>query len=473
VSRRGVTNWQAVDGSFRDPSGFVFTRGGTLYRQVNSGFRPTFEAFLSSGLYQELARDGLLVPHTDVGLEYAATADAFAVLRPERIPFVSYPYEWSFGELRDAALLTLELQQRALAHDFVLRDASAYNVQFRDGRPIFIDTLSFEPRVEGTPWIAYGQFCEHFLVPLALMGLTDVRCSTLLRSHLDGVPLDLGSRLLPRASYARLGMLLHVHLHAKAQSRYAGASVSAKGRGRTMSRNAVSGLLASLRSAVESLSWTPAGTVWAEYATDNSYTSAAARSKRDIVIEFLRPLGASTAWDLGANTGDYSRAAREVVPQVVSFDLDPAAVERNYRRVRDQSETGILPLVLDLANPSPAQGWAHRERLSLEQRGPADAVLALALIHHLAIGRNLPLPRIADFLARLCRSLVVEFVPKEDSQVQRLLQNRPDIFPDYTREGFEHAFGARFRIDSVRSVEDSGRQLYLMTACAPDSRSSR
>jgi hypothetical protein len=468
VSRLGVTGWQAVDGSFRDPSGFVFTRDGTLYRQVNTGFRPTFEAFLSSGLYDELARDGLLVPHADAGLEHAATSDAFAVLRPERIPFISYPYEWSFGELRDAALLTLELQQRALARDFVLRDASAYNVQFRDGRPVFIDTLSFEPRVEGTPWIAYGQFCEHFLVPLALMSLSDVRCSTLLRSHLDGVPLELGSRLLPRASWVRPGMLLHVHLHAKAQSRYAGASVSAKGRGRTMSRNAVSGLVASLRSAVEGLSWNPAGTVWADYATDNSYTSSAARSKRDILTEYLRPLGASTAWDLGGNTGDYSRAAREVVPQVVSFDLDPAAVERNYRRVRDQSETGILPLVLDLANPSPAQGWAHRERMSLEQRGPADVVLALALVHHLAIGRNLPLPRIADFLARLCRSLVIEFVPKEDSQVQRLLQNRPDIFPDYTREGFERAFAGRFRIDGVRPVEDSGRQLYLMTACAPD-----
>jgi hypothetical protein len=467
VSHPGGTTWQPVDGSFRDPSGFVFTRDGILYRQVNTGFRPTFEAFLSSGLYDELARDGLLVPHTDVGLEHAATADAFLVLRPERIPFISYPYEWSFGELRDAALLTLEVQQRALAKDFVLRDASAYNVQFRDGRPVFIDTLSFEPRVEGTPWIAYGQFCEHFLVPLALMSLSDVRCSTLLRSHLDGVPLDLGSRLLPRSSWVRLGMLLHVHLHAKAQSRYAGASVSAKGRGRTMSRNAVSGLVASLRSAVEGLSWNPAGTVWAEYATDNSYTSSAAQSKRTIVTEYLRPLGAATAWDLGANTGDYTRAAREVVPQVVSFDLDPAAVERNYRRVRAQSETGILPLVLDLANPSPAQGWAHRERLSLEQRGPADVVLALALVHHLAIGRNLPLPRIADFLARLCRTLVIEFVPKEDSQVQRLLQNRPDIFPDYTREGFESAFEARFRIDSVRPVEDSGRQLYLMTACAP------
>jgi hypothetical protein len=468
VSRPGGTYWQPIDGSFRDPSGFVFTRDGTLYRQVNNGFRPTFEAFLSSGLYDELARDGLLVPHVDAGLEHAATADAFAVLRPERIPFISYPYEWSFGELRDAALLTLELQQRALAKDFVLRDASAYNVQFRDGRPVFIDTLSFEPRVEGTPWIAYGLYFEHFLVPLALMSLSDVRCSTLLRSHLDGVPLDLGSRLLPRASWARLGMLLHVHLHAKAQSRYAGASVSAKGRGRTMSRNAVSGLVASLRSAVEGLSWNPAGTVWAEYATDNSYSSSAARSKRDILTEYLRPLGASTAWDLGANTGDYTRAAREVVPQVVSFDLDPAAVERNYRRVREQSETGILPLVLDLANPSPAQGWAHRERLSLEQRGPADVVLALALVHHLAIGRNLPLPRIADFLARLCRTLVIEFVPKEDSQVQRLLQNRPDIFPDYTGEGFERAFGARMRIDSVRPVEDSGRQLYLRTACAPD-----
>jgi ribosomal protein L11 methylase PrmA len=231
-----------------------------------------------------------------------------------------------------------------------------------------------------------------------------------------------------------------------------------------VSSTAAAGLVRSLRSSIEALDWRPAGTEWADYTEDNNYSAEAAGSKREAVLGFLRGLGARTVWDLGANTGEYSRAAREVAPSVIAFDLDPAAVERNYRRVKAEHEPGILPLLLDLTNPSPALGWAHRERLSLEERGPADVLLALAVVHHLAIGHNLPLERVASFLARLGRHLIVEFVPKSDSQVQRLLRDRPDIFPDYTAEGFEAAFRSCFRIERAVPVADSERTLYLMTA---------
>jgi SAM-dependent methyltransferase len=456
--------WQAVGGSFRDPSGFVYLRGGTLYRQVNRDFLPSFQRFVSSGFYHELHTHGLIVGHQTADPGLAATADAGAVLRPEPIDFISYPYEWCFGQLRDAALLTLELQERALASGFVLRDASAYNVQFRAGRPVLIDTLSFEPRVEGSPWGAYGQFCEHFLVPLALMALRDVRCGSLLRSSLEGIPLDLGSRLLPWRTRLRPGLLFHVHLHARARRRYAAAPAGTVGSGRPMSQAAARALVRTLRDSVSSLHWSPSGTEWADYAGNTSYAAETTAAKRAIVAELVRAAGARTAWDLGANTGEYSRVAREAGPAVVAFDLDPAAVERNYQRVRREGETGILPLLLDLANPSPAQGWAHQERLGLEQRGPADLLLALALVHHLAIGRNVPLPHIADLLARLGQRLVVEFVPKSDSQVQRLLRHRLDVFPRYTREDFEESFGRRFRIDAVRPLPQSDRVLYLMTS---------
>jgi ribosomal protein L11 methylase PrmA len=459
---------EALGASYRDPSGFVYSRDGTLYRQVNRVFQDRFQAFLDSGLYAELEEGRLLVPHRDASLGLAASADAVAVLEPEQVEFVSYPYEWAFGQLKDAALLTLELQERALARGFTLRDASAYNVQFVRGRPLFIDTLSFEPRDEGAPWAGYRQFCEHFLVPLALMSRVDVRTATLLRAHLEGIPLDLGSRLLPRRTWLRAGLLFHVHLHAMAQRRYAdrgtGEAAAGGASRRGVSPTAAAGLVRSLRAAVESLEWTPSGTEWADYTDDNNYSAQAARSKREAVVDFLRGLDARTAWDLGANTGEYSRAAREVVPQVIAFDLDPAAVERNYRRVKAEDEAGILPLLLDLTNPSPALGWAHRERLSLEERGPADVLLALAVVHHLAIGHNLPLERVAGFFARLGRSLVVEFVPKSDSQVRRLLRDRPDIFPDHTREGFEAAFRGWFRIERALPVADSERTLYLMTS---------
>ena len=460
--------WQAVEGSFRDPSGFVFTRDGILFRQVNHSFRQSFEGFLGSGLYEELVRDGLLVPHEQVGLELSATNDAYTVIRPERVAFISYPYEWSFGQLQDAAVLTLEIQERALARGFTLRDSSAYNIQFQSGRPILIDTLSFEPHVEGKPWDAYKQFCEQFLLPLTLMSVRDIRCGTLLRSYLDGIPLDLGSRLLPRRTWASPSSLLHIHLHAWAQGRYAGTAVSSAAKGRSMRPQALLTLIRGLKRAVQGLRWRAAGTEWADYAQDNNYSSAAAQSKHDLVVSHLREAGSKLVWDLGANTGEYSRAAREVAPLVISFDLDPAAVERNYRRIRAEQEKGILPLLLDLTNPSPSQGWAGQERLSLAERGPADTVLALALIHHLAIGHNLPLEKIAAYLRRLGKRLIIEFVPKTDSQVHRLLLSRPDIFPDYTKDGFEQAFARHFRIESSSPVQDSDRWLYAMTSLGAD-----
>jgi ribosomal protein L11 methylase PrmA len=448
--------------SFRDPSGFVYAAGGTLYRQVNRVFAEEFDACVASGLYDDLAAGGLLLPHRLVGLEHRATPEAHAVIEPERIAFVSYPYEWAFGALRDAALLTLDVQERVLARGFVLRDASAYNVQFRDARPVFIDTLSFARYREGGPWAAYKQFCEHFVVPLALMSTRDVRCGRLQREYLDGIPLDLASALLPFRTWARPGTLLHVHMHAWATKRYEGASIAAATRTRGLSKRGLLELVGSLRRTVEKLRWRPAGTPWAGYATDHNYSAAALAAKRRLVRDYLAALAPRTVWDLGGNTGAFSRVAREVAQSVVCFDLDPAAVELNYREVRERGETGLLPLQLDLMNPSPATGWAQEERRSLEARGPADALLALALVHHLAIGNNVPLPRVAEAFARLGRALVIEFVPKSDSQVERLLRNRADIFPEYTEEGFERAFERHYEIAGKERIGDSQRSVYLM-----------
>ncbi|MGH7632077.1 MAG: class I SAM-dependent methyltransferase [Gemmatimonadales bacterium] len=455
--------WQPVAGSFRDPSGFLFRRDGTLYRQVNRRYHEDYAAVVASGLYDELADKGLLVAHAEAELRLAATADAVAVLRPECLGFISYPYEWSFSQLRDAALLTLDVQCRALDRGLVLRDASAYNVQFHQGRPIFIDTLSFGRYREGEPWQAYRQFCQHFLAPLALMSKRDARCGLLLRQFIDGIPLDLASALLPWRTRLRLGLLMHLHVHARAQRRFADTSAgAASARARPLSRKALDTLVESLRTTVNALQWTPSGTEWADYEQRHNYTARAVASKAATLREFLAQLRPRRVWDVGANTGAYARVARETAESVIAFDVDPAAVERNYRRVRADGERGILPLLLDFTNPSPAHGWGHTERLSLEERGPADAVLALALVHHLAIGNNVPLPRVAEYFARLGRALIVEFVPKTDPQVQRLLRHRPDIFPEYTPAGFEAAFGPRFDTLASRPVDETERVLYLM-----------
>ncbi len=446
--------------SFRDPAGFVFRRGGVLYRQIQTAGRPHYDTLMGSGLYEDLIKADLLVPHEEVPLAGDEPGDVYKVIRPEEIPFVSYPYEWSFSELKDAALATLEVESRALRHGMTLVDASAFNIQFRKGRPVLIDTLSLRRAVEGEPWTAYGQYCRHFLAPLALMSLKDVRLGQLLRVHLDGIPLDLASSLLPFRSRRRLSLLLHIHLHARSQKRFDGQRVRvAEGK---VGRRALLGLVDSLEAGTKRLRWRPSGTEWADYYEDTNYTPEGFEHKRRAVEEFIGEVRPRTVWDLGGNIGTFSRVAAAAGVRTVSFDIDPACVERNYLQVRRDREENVLPLLLDLTNPSPGAGWDNRERMTLFDRGPADAVLALALIHHLAIGNNVPLDKAARFFVRTGRHLLIEFVPKSDSQAQRLLVTREDIFDAYTREEFERAFGETFFIRRRITLAGSDRTLYVM-----------
>jgi hypothetical protein len=344
-----------------------------------------------------------------------------------------------------------------------LKDASAYNIQFFRGRPLLIDTLSFERYQQGQPWVAYGQFCRHFLAPLALMAYRDVKLGQLLRVFLDGVPLDMTSSLLPWRTRLKPSIAMHVHLHARLQRKTSPERTDRLNE-RRLSQSALTGFLESLAKVIRGLRWKPEGTVWADYYSDTNYSSESLAAKERLVDQMLASIEPkpTTVWDLGANTGRFSRLGSDKAAMTVAFDIDPAAVEKNYLRCVTSRETHLLPLVLDLSNPSPALGWAGEERLSLEQRGPADALMALALIHHLAIGNNVPLPQVADLLSRLGHHLIIEFVPKADSQVQRLLASRVDIFTNYDQTTFEAAFGRRFVIETRQPIPDTQRTLYLM-----------
>jgi ribosomal protein L11 methylase PrmA len=451
-----------VPGSFRDPSGYVYLRDGEIYRQVNRSYQEDYDRLVDSGLCQKLVGGGLLIPHVEVGIEYAAGERAYQVIKPQQIPFISYPYEWCFSELKDAALLTLEIQQRAFDSGMSLKDCSAYNVQFAGGKPVFIDTLSFERYREGQPWVAYRQFCQHFLAPLALMSYVDIRLHRLLRVYLDGIPLDLASQLLPRRTQLNFGLLSHIHLHAKAQERYSDSSVSSTTR--QVGRTSFLGLIDSLRSTVSKLSWQAGGTEWHDYYDRTNYSSAAFDRKQQIVADMLDRITPTpqSVWDLGANEGLFSRIASNKGIRTISFDIDPAAVETNYLQSRAAERSDLLPLVLDLTNPSPGIGWANQERMSLIERGPVDTAMALALIHHLAISNNLPFSKIADFLSKICHTLIIEFVPKSDSQVQRLLSSREDIFSEYDQATFEVEFGKFFSIERREPIRETERTLYLM-----------
>ncbi len=448
--------------SFRDPSGFLFTREGLLLRQVNRSYADEYTRLHESGLYDKLVKAGLLIPHVEADQPPAEAESAFRVIQPERVAFISYPYEWSFSQLKDAALATLSIQKRALKADMSLKDASAYNIQFVRGKATLIDTLSFGLYKEGQPWDAYRQFCQHFLAPLALMARVDVRLNQLLRIYIDGVPLDLASRLLPFSTRLDFGLLTHIHVHAGAQTRYADADVKREAPKGQMTRNAFLGLIESLEGTVRKLEWKPAGTEWGNYYDITNYSDAAFEHKKQLVGEWAARVQPALAWDLGANNGVFSRQAVASGAYTVAFDVDPAAVEQNYRQIKAGKEQTLLPLVLDLTNPSPALGWANRERDSFTQRGPADLILALAVIHHMAISNNVPLPQLADFFAEAGKRLIIEFVPKSDSQVKKLLATRLDIFPTYTLEGFEAAFAPRFRILEKINLRESERTLYFL-----------
>jgi hypothetical protein len=435
-----------------------------LYRQVNSRYRSEYDALMGSGLYAALVKAGCLVDHEEVGARPAAPQEAYKVIRPTGLPFVSYPYEWGFSQLKEAALTMLRIQNVALEHGMSLKDSSAYNIQFLGHRAVLIDTLSFERYADGEPWVAYRQFCQHFLAPLALMALVDIRLAKLLSVYLDGIPLDLAAGLLPWQTRLRPALALHIHAHAAAQKRLAGrpGAMPAAG-GRRFSRNAFLALLESLRGAIQGLRWDSSKTAWADYpALSAHYSEAATEEKKRLVEGWLKLASPNVVWDLGANVGLYSRLAARQASTVIALDADPGATERNALEGARISDERVLPLWVDLFNPTPSLGWAGRERDSLLARGPADLVMALALVHHLAISNNVPLPALASFFSEVCSWLIIEFVPKEDLQAQTLLASRVDIFEEYDREHFEKAFRQGFEIRETAAIPDSPRRMYLM-----------
>lgn len=448
--------------SFRDPSGFIYRDDrGILLRQVNECYRSHFDQLVHSGLLDVLIQQRLLVEHEETSAERDASPGVYKVIRPRELNFISYPYEWSFSALKDAALLTLDIQRLAIEYGMTLKDASAYNIQLDGSRPIFIDTLSFERYDEGGAWVAYGQFCRHFLAPLALMSKVDVRLNSLLAAHVDGVPLDLASRLLPNSTWLNVGLVLHLHLQSRMVKRDAlkQAAVPAAAR---ISKAALLAIIASLRRTINSLRWKTGPTTWSDYYSTNNYSDAEFTHKKHLVSQALRQWSPCEVWDFGANTGVFSRIACELGCRTCAFDMDPGCVEAGYRFCRDAGESLLVPLLLDLSNPTPGTGWANREHRSLLERGPTDVILALALVHHLAIANNVPLDDIADFFALLGRNLIIEWVPKSDRQVQRLLASRTDIFSAYGITDFERAFARHFSTLACTPIANSGRVLYVM-----------
>jgi SAM-dependent methyltransferase len=449
-------------GSFRDPESRVFYAGNEVYRALSADALGDFEALRRSGLLHdgrvvatELAEDtaalrGLLV-HEPAG-----------VLRHERIPFVSYPYEWTFSMLKDAALVQLDLLLAALDHDLVLKDSTPYNVQFKGARPVFVDVGSFERMREGEPWVGYRQFCMLYLYPLVLQAVKGVPFQPWLRGSIDGITPSQMRNLMSFRDRFRKGMFTNVFLHAKLEARYADRPDQVKQEVKRVFRKELFvANVRKMRKLVERLSWDPPEGVWTAYGERNSYTDDDARRKDDFVRDVARSRDWRLVWDIGANNGRYSRIAAEGARTVIAVDADDGPVELLYRDLRGEADEKILTLTMNLADPSPGLGWRGLERRSLPERGKPDLVLALALIHHVAIGANVPVKEFVDWLASLGSALVVEFPTREDPMVKKLLApKREGLHPDYELEFFERTLSEAFEVERSERLESGTRVLY-------------
>ena len=448
-----------IKSSFRDPSGFLFVNEGNIYRQINKSYQNEFNKFVDGGLYKKLVEKELLIPHEESNVESPQPKECYKIIKPKLIDFISYPYEWSFSQLKDAALITLKIQKIAFEYGFTLKDCSAYNVQFHDGKPIFIDTLSFETYQEGQIWKGYKQFCQHFLAPLTLMSHRDIRLNHLLKNYIDGIPLDLTAKLLPMRTKSMFSLFAHIHTHSKKQKDYEGKQNVKKMK---LGRNAFVGIIESLESAIKKQNISLEETEWGNYYSDTNYSVDSMNHKKNIISNLIDKIKPKKVWDIGGNIGTFSRIFSDKEIPTICFDIDPVAIEKNYLECKEKNEKYLLPLLMDLTNPSPDIGWQNMERQSFLTRGPTELVLALALIHHLAISNNVPLELISEFLSRICKKLIIEFIPKTDSQVKRLLSTREDIFVEYDQINFEKEFEKFFTILEKNEIKDSFRTIYYM-----------
>lgn len=445
--------------SYRDPSGFLFYHNDVLYRQVSQSFKTDFDQFISGGLYQHLVGKKILIPHSMINENFTDSPDWYQTLQPEVIPFISYPYEWCFDMWKDAALGTLEAAKEAMDFGMMLKDASAYNLQWHNGKMTFIDTLSFEKYDDTKPWIAYRQFCEHFLAPLALMHYLKEPLPTLFVAYPDGIPLLVTKKLLPAKSKFHLHSYLHLHVQARMAQKKSKQQTTPT---TTFSRKKLLNILMSLEAAVKSYSLNQRSGVWSEYYEEANQRADYVAQKKQIINDWISKPQLKTAIDVGANEGEFSKLLAEKNIYTISTDFDHYSINKLYQETKRTGNKNIHPLVIDISNPSPAIGMYNEERTSFLNRVKTDIVLALALIHHLAIGKNIPFEDVAKTFGKLGKALIIEFIPKEDEKVQLMLQQKKDIYDWYTLENFLSAFARTYKIVDSSEIGSSKRILYLM-----------
>jgi len=466
----------ANQGSFRDPAGQVYE--GALpdgeYR-ILRGLRvdalANAQLLLDAPFYRVLSDEGHVLPSVlippEAELARVPLADGWAgVMEHTRVPIISYPYEWPFSMLKDAALLQLRCLGAALEHGWTMKDATPFNVQWFGTNPVFIDIPSFTPWVDGEPWVGYRQFCAMFLIPLLLRAHLGIDYLPLLRSSLEGIPPVEGVKYFQGRNKLRRGVLAHLVFPARVErfvARRERDNAPARARlPRRYSKAMVVGLAQSLARLVRRLDTNIAHTDWSHYDRTHSYAQEEHAAKAGFVRRHVLARRPRSVWDLGCNTGTFSRIGAEVADLVVAVDGDHDAVEQLYRAERQAGGGKILPLVMNLANISPAQGWAGVERMAFDGRGKPDMVLCLALIHHMRVSANIPNTAFLRWLRGLDAEVVLEFVNREDEMFEKLLANRKERFEDYSLDSFVAEVGRYFIIRERMELKGGKREIFAL-----------
>lgn len=445
--------------SFRDPSGAVIVKDGAIYRTIGPLYLEQYKRLQESGFYKKLFDKNLLIPHEEVQV------DGQMMLKPDKVSFFSYPYEWSFTQYKHAALHTLKLQKYCLQHGFTLKDATAFNVTFHKGAPVFIDTLSFDDYIDGRPWRAYKQFVMHFLAPLVLARYYGNDMLKLLSQHIDGVPLQLAASLLPFKAKLNPVLYTNIFLTAKYDAKYSGDK--GKSKEIKVSKAAQVKILDSLYAYIKGLEFNEKSE-WKEYYTFTNYDAAAFEYKKKLVTAWYDGIKVPKVIDVGGNDGTFSRLLKDRAGEIVVTDIDANAVARNYEQVLQGKEHNILPIVSDLLNPSPGIGLNNTERIPLLDRiteAGFGLTLALALIHHISLSGNVPFDMSAKLFASVSPYLIIEFPDREDSWVQFLLNSKREFaghFDNYTKQNFEREYSEYFEIIKKEMIPDTHRTMYVM-----------
>ncbi len=455
-----------ISGSYRDPNGQVFVDNGRIIRTVNQCYADAYKKIKAEQIFEKAIAAGYLIGTQEISVSDVAGLDdnAAYLLEHESVPYVSYPYEWTFSSLKRAALHHLKFHLFLLKHGFSLSDATAYNIQFFGTKPVFIDALSIIPYTDESIWNGYQQFCAQFLNPLLLTAKKGIPFNSWYRGSLDGIPTSDLLRTLSLKDKLNWRIFTFLNLHARAERKVIAAANQTEGlridQQKQIPLKRLTAMLRQLHRWISTLSLMETDSVWHNYANKNTYDAEENAKKQSIVKEFVNKNKLETIFDIGCNSGAYSEASiMGNAKYVVGFDFDHQALEKAEQRSIDK-DLNFLPIWLDASNPSPGQGWQHTERDSFISRKCADGILALAFEHHLAIGKNIPLEQVISWLVSLAPRGLIEFIPKSDPTVQVMLSRREDIFKEYNKEIFENLLSNHAKIEQTNIVSKTGRVLY-------------